>query len=86
MLQLFPRCGIRFDLVGICSSFKNIPSSRQNPKILGVDDAKVAGDRITEASPVLGDFAAQEIKRGVRELSACGMAFVVRDIPMHETP
>ncbi|MGB6176925.1 MAG: tetratricopeptide repeat protein [Methylocella sp.] len=63
-----------------------IPSSRQNPKILRVDDAEVVGDRITEACPGLGDFVAQEIERGVRELSACGVAFVVRDIPVHETP
>jgi len=34
--------------------------------------------------PVLGDFVAQEIERGVRELSTCGLAFVVRYIPVHE--
>ena len=60
--------------------------SRQKPKILWVDDAEVVGDRITKACPVLGDFVAQEIERGVRELSTCGVAFVVRDIPVHEAP
>ena len=63
-----------------------IPRSRQNPKILWVDDAEVVGDRITKACPVLGDFVAQEIERGVREMSACGVAFVVRDISVHEAP
>src|SRR5271157_4647450 len=63
-----------------------IPRSRQYPKILWIDDAEVVGDGITKASPVLGDFVAQEIERGVRELSACGVAFVVRYIPVHETP
>jgi hypothetical protein len=64
----------------------DIPRSRQYPKILWIDDAEVIGDGITKASPVLGDFVAQEIERGVRELSACGVAFVVRFIPVHETP
>src|ERR1700730_11689948 len=63
-----------------------IPRSRQYPKILWIDDAEVVGDGITKASPVLGDFVAQEIERDVRELSACGVAFVVRYIPVHETP
>ena len=63
-----------------------IPRSRQNPKILWVDDAEVVGDRITKVLQFSGDFVAQEIERGVRELSACGVAFVVRDIPVHETP
>src|SRR3984893_14606089 len=53
----------------------SIPRSRQYPKILWIDDAKVVGDGITKASPVLGDFVAQEIERDVRELSACGVAF-----------
>jgi hypothetical protein len=61
--------------------FWHIPRSRQNPKILWVDDAEV--DRITKACPVLGDFVAQE---SVRELSACGVAFVMRDISVHEAP
>jgi Prophage CP4-57 regulatory protein (AlpA) len=33
-----------------------------------------------------GDFLAQEIERGVRELSACGVASVVRDVLVHEAP
>ena len=73
---------------GMCMAWpvQCIPRSPQNPKILWVDDAEVVGDRITKACPVLGDFVAQEIERGVRELSACGVAFVVRYIPVHETP
>src|SRR6202035_6141078 len=47
---------------------QNIPRSRQYPKILWIDDAEVVGDGITKASPVLGDFVAQEIERDVREL------------------
>jgi Ni,Fe-hydrogenase I large subunit len=36
----------------------SIPSSRQNPKILWVDDAEVVRDRIAQIRPVLGDFLA----------------------------
>src|ERR1039457_1388781 len=67
-------------------SATSIPRSRQYPKILWIDDAEVVGDGITKASPVLGDCVAQEIEPGVPELSACGVAFVVRYIPVHETP
>ena len=63
-----------------------IPCSRHNPKILWVDDAEIIGHHITASSPVLGDFLAQEIERGVRELSACGVASVVRDVLVHEAP
>ena len=63
-----------------------IPRSRHNPKILWVDDAEIIGHQITASSPVLGDFLAQEIERGVRELSACGVASVVRDVLVHEAP
>jgi len=35
-----------------------IPSSRQNPKILWVDDAEVVRDRIAQLRPVLRDFLA----------------------------
>src|ERR1019366_9823767 len=63
-----------------------IPGLRQNSKILWADDAKIIGDGIAEALPVLGDFVAQEIERGVRKLSACGVAFVVRDVLVHDSP
>jgi len=36
----------------------DIPSSRQNPKILWVDDAEVVRDRIAQLRPVLRDFLA----------------------------
>ena len=36
----------------------NIPRSRQNPKILWVDDAEVVRDRIAQLRPVLRDFLA----------------------------
>src|ERR1700730_6053741 len=76
----------RWNFVDIFQKYETIPRSRQYPKILWIDDAEVVGDGITKASPVLGDFVAQEIERDVRELSACGVAFVVRYIPVHETP
>jgi len=38
--------------------YLSIPSSRQNPKILWVDDAEVVRDRIAQLRPVLRDFLA----------------------------
>jgi len=35
-----------------------IPHSRQNPKILWIDDAEVVGDGVAEIRPVLRDFLA----------------------------
>jgi hypothetical protein len=35
-----------------------IPCSRQNAKILWVDDAKIVGDEIAELRPVFWDFFA----------------------------
>jgi hypothetical protein len=64
----------------------DIPRSRHNPKILWVDDAEVVGDGVAEAVPVLGDFVAQEIERDIRELCARGVAFVVRDVLVHDPP
>ena len=37
---------------------RTIPRSRQNPKILGVDDAEVVGDRVAEFRPSFGDLLA----------------------------
>jgi hypothetical protein len=55
--------------------------SRQNPKILWLMTRKLSVTE-TRKLPVLGDFIAQE--RDVRQLSACGVTFVVRDILVHE--
>ena len=60
--------------------FPNIPRSRHNPKILGVDDAKIVGDRITEVRPIPGNLFTQETERRIGELGASCVAFVVRDM------
>ena len=61
-----------------------IPRSRHDPKILWVDDAEIVGDQITEVRPVPGHCFTQETKRRIGELGACGVAFVVRDVSVHE--
>jgi hypothetical protein len=50
--------GSLFGCVNGCGGLDYIPGSRQNPKILWVDDAEVVGDRIAKALPVFGDFFA----------------------------
>lgn len=76
----------RTHFLGATILFFNVPRSRHNAKILWVDDAEAVGDGVAEAVPVLGDFVAQEIERGIRELSACGVVFVVGDVSMHDPP
>src|ERR1700689_5508904 len=63
-----------------------ILGSPHNPKFLWVDDAEIVGDRITEVRPVPGNFFTQETERRISELGACCVAFVVRDVSVHETP
>src|SRR5450759_234678 len=63
-----------------------IPRSRHNPKILGVDDAEIVGDRITEVRPIPGNCFTQEFERRIGELGASCVALVVRDVSVHEAP
>src|SRR5208282_3338471 len=63
-----------------------IPGSPHNPKFLWVDDAEIVGDRITEVRPVPGNFFTQKTERRISELGACCVAFVVRDVSVHEAP
>src|SRR6202158_582682 len=60
--------------------------SLHNPKLLWVDDAEIVGDRITEVRPVPGNFFTQKTERRISELGACCVAFVVRDVSVHEAP
>src|SRR5665811_1739030 len=66
--------------------FRCIPSSRHDPKILWVDDTEIVGDRIAEVRPVPWNFFTQEPKRCIGELGARSVAFVVRDVSVHEAP
>ena len=63
-----------------------IPGSSHNPKILWVDDAEIVGDRIAEVRPIPGNFVAQKTERGIGELGASRVAFVVRHVSVHEAP
>ena len=64
----------------------NIPRSRHDPKILWVDDAEIVSDRITEVRPVAGNCFTQEPEGGIGELGASCVAFVVRNVSVHEAP
>ena len=63
-----------------------IPCSRQNAKILWVDDTEVVGDGIAQLRPVFGDFFAQEFERGVGEFAIGGIGLVVRGMLVHHAP
>src|ERR1035437_346445 len=64
----------------------NIPRSRHNPKILGIDDAEIVGDRITEVRPIPRNFFTQETERRIGELGASRVGFIVRDMLVHHAP
>ena len=64
----------------------SILRSRHNPKILGVDDAEIVADRITEVSPIPGYCFTQESERRIGELGASCVTLVVRDVSVHHAP
>ena len=61
----------------------DIPRSCHNPKILGVDDAEIVSDRITEVRPIPRNFFTQETERRIGELGASRVGFMVRDMLVH---
>jgi ATP dependent DNA ligase domain len=65
---------------------QSIPRSRHDPKILGRDDAEVVGDRIAEVRPIARNLFAQETERRVGELRTGCVAFVVRNVSVHQAP
>ena len=63
-----------------------ILSSREDPKIRRRDDAEVVGYLIAVAVPVSWHVLAQEGQDRTAEVSECGMAPVVCDVPVHQAP
>ena len=63
-----------------------IPRSRHDPKILGVDDTEIVGDRITNVRPIPRNFFTQETERRIGELGASRVGFIVRDMLVHHAP
>ena len=63
-----------------------IPRSRHDPKVLGRDDAEVVGNRIAEVRPIARNLFAQETERRVGEVRTSCVAFVVRNVSMHQAP
>ena len=72
--------------LAVAQYFETIPRSRHDPKILGRDDAEVVGDRIAEVRPIARNLFAQETERRVGELRTSCVAFVVRNVSMHQAP
>src|SRR5262245_61411029 len=63
-----------------------IPLRLENPKIGGVDDAEIVGDRIAEDCPVFRYLLAQEMQNRSAELVVGRVAAVVGYVPMHQSP
>ena len=62
-----------------------ILSSRENPKICGIDDAEVVGDLVTVDMPVPRHLLAQKNYYRPSEILEPSVAFVVGAVPVHPT-
>jgi hypothetical protein len=69
-----------------CFTVISIPLRLENPKIGGVDDAEIVGDRIAEDRPVFRYLLAQEMQNRSAELVVGLVAAVVGYVPMHQSP
>src|ERR1700727_3846210 len=76
-------CGTRPD--SECSSGA-ILSSRENPKICGIDDAEVVGDLIAVDMPIPRHLLAQKSQYRAFEILEPIVAFVVSAMPVHQSP
>ena len=60
-----------------------IPLCLENPKIGGVDDAEIVGDRIAEDGPIFRYLLAQEFQGGSAEVVVGRAAAVVGHVLVH---
>ena len=77
------------DEFGLDAKYVNvadIPCSRHNPEVTWIDDPEIVGDGASKSPPVAGYFFAQKSERRIGELRAGRVAFVVRDILVHDAP
>src|SRR5437588_12903770 len=68
------------------SRFLIIPLRPENPKIGGVYNAEVVGDRIAEDGPVFRHLLPQEMQNGSAEVIVGRMGTVVGHVSMHQSP
>jgi hypothetical protein len=61
------------------SETATIPRSRENPKILWVDDSEVVRDSVAVGVPIPRHVVAQEGQHGDAEIPEAGVALVVGD-------
>jgi hypothetical protein len=66
--------------------FLHIPRSRQDPKILGRDDAEIFRYLIAVGVPFSGHLLAQKRQDRRFEIGEGLVAAIVRDTLMHQTP
>src|SRR5262245_34181404 len=64
----------------------SILSSRENPKICGIDDAEVVGDLVAVDMPVPRHLLAQKGQYCTGEILEPSVAFVVGAVPVHQSP
>lgn len=60
--------------------------SRENPKILWIDDPEIVGDLVAIVAPFPGNLDAQKIQDRLTERREGGMAPIMCDVPVHQPP
>jgi transposase len=75
-----------FKRIAMRSDKTDIPCSRQNPKILGRDDAEIIRYLVTIGVPLSGHLLAQERQDRSSEISKRGVTSIVRDLLVHQAP
>src|SRR6186713_2997881 len=70
----------------ISHSPRDILSSRENPKICGIDDAKVVCDLVAVDRPVPRHLLAQKSQYRTSEILEPSVAFVMGAVPVHQSP
>ena len=73
-------------IVGAVTLVFAIPSSRENPKICGIDDAEVVGDLVAVDMPVPRHRLAKKSQHRATEILEPSIAFVVGAVPVHQSP
>src|SRR5208283_2572466 len=65
---------------------RGIPRSRDNSELRWVYDTEIVSNLITIGTPVLRHVVAQKAQHSNAEVLEGGIALVVGDVPMHQTP
>ena len=74
---------LNMSIAAIAQDSRTIPRSRQNPKILRIDDAKIVRYAVAIGVPLSGHLLAQKRQDRITEVCECRVTSVVSDMLVH---